>query len=362
MQNIDLSFAQDPNTLSLAILYGMIPAVLWLYFWSRENRERPRHGGILTACFVGGVFMVIAALPVEKWIATLSNDDTVLTILWASAEELLKFGAFAFIILRGRRAIEEPIDYALYVMVVGFGFAGFENALYFLQPLQESDTVVVFLSGTMRYLGTTLMHAITASFAGIALGLTYYRPRVQKIAGVCAALVLACVFHSIFNLTIVQNYGQNFFQVFGMVWLVAIIVLIFYEKLRNMSTGMYRAKQVEVLFTNLDAQYSAVIQSAGLQSIDEVSISARLSEKGIASTDSRFVELQKLLSLVRTLYLGYLESQGTSGEKVETTALAIVGDTVSPKVLAGIISIIKASSTERLKDNAKNSFSDLDQK
>ncbi len=361
MQNIDLSFAQDPNTLSLAILYGMIPAVLWLYFWSRENRERPRHGGILTACFVGGVFMVIAALPVEKWLALLSTNDTVLTILWASAEELLKFGAFAFIILRGGRAIEEPIDYALYVMVVGFGFAGFENALYFLQPLQESDTVVVFLSGTMRYLGTTLMHAITASFAGIALGLTYYRPRVQKIVGVCIALILACVFHIIFNLTIVQNYGQNFFQVFGLVWLVAIVVLIFYEKLRNMSTGIYRAKQVETLFANLDTQYSAVIQSAGLQPTDEIPISARLIEKGMTPTDYHFVELQKLLSLVRTLYSGYLESQGTSGEKVEATAHSIVGDAVSPKVLAGIINIIKASSAERLKDSAKNSFAPLDQ-
>ncbi len=356
MQNIDLSFAQDPNTLSLAILYGMIPAVLWLYYWSRENRERPRHGGILTACFVGGVFMVIAALPVEKWLATLSTDDTVLTILWASAEELLKFIAFAFIIFRSKRAIEEPIDYAIYAMVVAFGFAGFENALYFLQPLQSADSITLFLSGTMRYLGTTLMHAITASLAGIALGLMYYKSRSSKIVAVCIALLLACVFHSIFNILIVKNNGLNFFPVFGMVWLATIGILIFYERLRNMSTSAYRAKQVDVLFANLDLQYSAVLQSSGLQSTDDVSIATRLTEKGIAETAPDFLALQKLLDLVRALYAGYLEGQGTDSAKTEETARSIVADTISPKVLAGIISIIKVSSAERLRENEKNSF------
>ena len=356
MQNIDLSFAQDPNTLSLAILYGMVPAVLWLYYWSRENRERPRHGGILTACFVGGVFMVIAALPVEKWIATLSNDDTVLTILWASAEELLKFAAFAFIVLRSRKAIEEPIDYAIYVMVVAFGFAGFENALYFLQPLQAGDTITIFLSGTMRYMGTTLMHAITASLAGIALGLMYYRPRMHKVIAVCIGLFLACAFHSVFNLMIVQNNGENFFQVFGMIWLATIGILILYERLRAMSTGVYRAKQVDALFANLDAQYSSVLQSAGLQPTDEISIATRLAEKGIATTAPEFVSFQKLLALVRTLYAGYLEGTGTPNAKIEEAAHSIVADAVSPKVLSGIISIIKLSSAERLKANEANAF------
>lgn len=300
--------------------------------------------------------MVIAALPVEKWIATLSTDDTILTILWASAEELLKFAAFAFIILRSKKAIEEPIDYALYIMVVAFGFAGFENALYFLQPLQSGDTITLFLSGTMRYMGTTLMHAITASLAGIALGLTYYRPRTQKIISVCIALILACAFHSIFNLSIVKNNGENFFQIFGMLWLATIGILIFYERLRTVSTGVYREQQVGILFANLDTQYASVLKNAGMSSVDETPISSAFTKKGIVSNASEFVEFQKLLNLVRTLYMGYLESQGTSGEKLEQTAHTIVGDDISPKVLSGILSIIKVSSTERLKDNVKNAF------
>jgi hypothetical protein len=59
---------------------------------------------------------------------------------------------------------------------------------------------------------------------------------------------------------------------------------------------------------------------------------------------------------VRALYAGYLEGQGTDSAKTEETARSIVADTISPKVLAGIISIIKVSSAERLRENEKNSF------
>ena len=161
MPNINLSFAQDPNTLALALIYGMVPAVAWLFFWLREQRARPKGTGSLLYAFMAGALMVIAALPVEKFLGTFSTNVNTLTILWATAEEVLKFSAFLLMLFAGS-SIEAPVDYAMYAVVVALGFAGFENALYFLQPLQTGDSVVLLLAGAMRFLGTTLMHAAAA--------------------------------------------------------------------------------------------------------------------------------------------------------------------------------------------------------
>ena len=169
MPNINLSFAQDPNTLALALIYGMVPAVAWLFFWLREQRARPKGTGSLLYAFMAGALMVIAALPVEKFLGTFSTNVNTLTILWATAEEVLKFSAFLLMLFAGS-SIEAPVDYAMYAVVVALGFAGFENALYFLQPLQTGDSVVLLLAGAMRFLGTTLMHAAAASIPGIAGG------------------------------------------------------------------------------------------------------------------------------------------------------------------------------------------------
>ena len=121
MQTIDLSFAQDPNTLSLALIAGVIPAFLWILFWVRETRARPRTIGSIFFAFLMGVCMVVLALPVEKFMLLFSHNPTVLTVLWAGSEELLKFGAFLLVLLMSS-AIESPIDYPIYMMIVALGF------------------------------------------------------------------------------------------------------------------------------------------------------------------------------------------------------------------------------------------------
>jgi RsiW-degrading membrane proteinase PrsW (M82 family) len=238
MPTIDLSFAQDPNTLALALVFGMVPAVAWLFFWLREQRARPKGSGVLFYSFLAGALMVIATLPVEKFLSTLTTNSAALTFLWASAEEVLKFSAF-LLVLFASSAIEAPVDYAVYAMVVALGFAGFENALYFLEPLTKGDSVVLVLSGSMRFLGTTLMHAAAASLPGIALGLAYFKSRRAKQLAAGIGLALAAAFHGVFNSAIVRNGGLDFFIVFGFLWCATVIVLAFFERLRRMGTAEY---------------------------------------------------------------------------------------------------------------------------
>jgi RsiW-degrading membrane proteinase PrsW (M82 family) len=323
MQNIDFSFAQDPNTLALALIYGMVPAVAWVFFWMREHYDRPKRSSAVLYAFLAGALMVIAALPVEKFLGTLSQNDAILTILWASAEEVLKFCAFLLVLLMGS-AIEAPVDYALYAAVVALGFAGFENALYFLQPLQAGDSVVLILASAMRFLGTTLMHAASTSLPGIALGLVFFRSRTAKFFAALSGFVLAAALHSAFNLRIVQNGGLDFFQVFGFLWISTIVILAIFERLRRMGSLEYRAKKRGAAIDMLASELARVSAKHGLQ-----------------ITDERPLEDASFISLLRSAYTAYLISEGALPAAAEKDVLALVPDTLTPKAASGLISNLR---------------------
>ena len=48
--------------------------------------------------------------------------------------------------------------------------------------------------------------------------------------GIIAAITL----HSVFNFFIMQNSGKNFLQIFGFLWVITIIIMLLFEKLRRM--------------------------------------------------------------------------------------------------------------------------------
>ena len=121
----------------------------------------------------------------------------------------------------------------MYFIAVALGFAAFENVLYLIRPLDTDGTVVGFLTGNLRFLGSTLLHAISSSMIGSALGLSFYIKGSKGIYLICG-LFLATLLHSIFNFFIMKGSGENFLSVFGFLWVVAIINILIFEKLRRM--------------------------------------------------------------------------------------------------------------------------------
>ena len=61
----------DPKTIILAIVAGVIPALLWLWFWLREDREHPEPKGLLLITFFLGVIAVLFVLPIEKFLGSI---------------------------------------------------------------------------------------------------------------------------------------------------------------------------------------------------------------------------------------------------------------------------------------------------
>jgi len=57
---------KDPKTLGLSFVGGILPALIWLWFWLKEDKENPEPKGLLFLTFILGMIAVIIILPLEK--------------------------------------------------------------------------------------------------------------------------------------------------------------------------------------------------------------------------------------------------------------------------------------------------------
>lgn len=223
----------DPKTIIIAIVGGLLPALLWLWFWLKEDKERPEPRGLLLITFLIGMIAVLFVLPVERFFDTYLNNEKTIVIVWAVVEELFKYGAAAIVALRSIYA-DEPVDFPIYLMTAALGFAALENGLFLLNPAVLSDTTVGLLTGNLRFLGATLLHAIASAVVGIAIGLSFFKGWFVKKIYLFFGLLGAIALHSAFNFLIMKG-AENFFIVFSFLWVVAIIIILLFEKLRQMS-------------------------------------------------------------------------------------------------------------------------------
>lgn len=224
----------DPKTIIYALLGGVMPAILWLWFWLRqEDSDDKEPTGLIIMSFVLGAVMVLLAIWLQRYSATLILDKTWQIIAFASIEEILKMLA-VIVVVFGSGHIDQPIDYPMYFIAAALGFAALENVFFLINPLQVDGTVVGLLTGNLRFLGSTLLHAIASSMIGSAFGLAFYIKRLKKTYAIIG-LLFAIVLHSLFNFFIMKGSGENFLSVFGFLWVVAIINILIFEKLRRMS-------------------------------------------------------------------------------------------------------------------------------
>jgi len=228
-----IELLQNPKALMFAVLSGVVPAIFWLWFWlKQEDQDDPEPTGLIIISFIIGSLMVFVAVWLEKYSLNFVQSNTTQIIVWSAIEEMLKFLGVGVIIF-GNRNVNHPIDYPMYFIATALGFAALENFLYLLNPFTGSGTVVGMLTGNLRFLGSTLLHAISSAMIGSALGLSFYL-RQYRFIYLIGGILCAVVLHSIFNFFIMKGSGENFLSVFGFLWVVTIINILIFEKLKRM--------------------------------------------------------------------------------------------------------------------------------
>jgi protease PrsW len=219
------------STLLYATLAGVIPSLVWLFFWTREDITHPESRIILTLSFFGGMVAVIGAIVGEKYVAELFSDTQSRYIVWAAIEEILKLATVVIIAIFSSQN-DEPIDAMIYCITVALGFAALENTLFITTPFLDGNVIQGVVMGNMRFMGSTLVHVVSSALIGFALGWTFYRGYIAKTLALIIGLGLAITFHSAFNLSIIAGGATNTLRTFAWVWVGVIILIMLFEEVK----------------------------------------------------------------------------------------------------------------------------------
>ncbi len=217
-----------------ALFAGILPALLWLWFWLREDNLHPEPRSLVTASFIGGMIVVIVAAVLEKYIHDVVIDETFRYITWAAIEEICKFIAVAIIAFPSRN-MDEPIDAMIYCITVALGFAALENTLFILSPLHSGDIAKGIVTGNMRFIGATLVHTVCSAMIGFMIGISFYKNTFIKTISLITGVILAIVLHAGFNLSIINETVTNTIKVFSLVWVAVVILIVLFEEIKGVN-------------------------------------------------------------------------------------------------------------------------------
>lgn len=235
-----------------ASLGGLLPALLWLWFFLKEDSQRPEPKWLIMAGFMAGMVAVLLALPAEMlakcvasgtWPAP-SSEQGLLTFcsglpddpifLWAAIEEILKYGLVLAVVL-WRRAVDEPIDAMIYLITVALGFAAFETALFLMHPFGNGDITQGILTGNLRFMGAALLHTLASAVVGFMIAIAFYRSYWVQALSLCTGLILATVLHALFNHHIIVSSGERTSLVFFTVWIGIVAIFLMFEKAKRVT-------------------------------------------------------------------------------------------------------------------------------
>ena len=220
----------------LAFIIGLVPAMIWLWFWLKEDRHH-EPARMLTLSFVGGMLAVIAVLPLQKIVyVQFGGEGTTSFALWAALEEIAKFVFVYLIALRNKKLTDEPIDDIIYLIVSALGFVTLENTLFLVDLIRNGDILGTIIHGNLRFIGASLLHTMSSATIGICMALSFYKTDFEKKIYTLSGIIIAIVLHTAFNLFIIRESEGNIFFVFGSVWICIIILLLLFEKVKSIKT------------------------------------------------------------------------------------------------------------------------------
>ncbi|MBI2109292.1 MAG: PrsW family intramembrane metalloprotease [Parcubacteria group bacterium] len=235
-------FSFDIYTLLLALLGGILPALIWLWFWLKEDSAHPEPKRLIIAAFIAGMIAVPVAFFLEKFAFSFLGTGLTIVIVWAAIEELLKYGgayivAFRSVCLDKSMCVDEPLDPLIYMITVALGFSALENTMFLINPLLGGDTVSGFLTGNLRFIGATLLHVVASATIGLGKGLSFYKNNATKRVYFAVGITVAIALHALFNFSIIIYKGQNIFLIFGVLWIFVVALLLSFERVKRLTPG-----------------------------------------------------------------------------------------------------------------------------
>lgn len=217
------------------LFLGLAPSLIWLGFFLQEDIH-PEPRKMIFSVFLVGSLAAFGAYFVEKWTGDYLRtvgvfEQTFYYVLaFAVIEELVKFIA-TYSVIRHSKYFDEPIDAMVYMMTAAMGLAAVENVAIAFDGGLMSVTIGSLL---FRFLGATLLHALSAS----AIGYYWARGIIKKhvFIYILIGLFMGTLLHVIFNYFIIVFDGGLLYSI-GILIFAAFFVFYDFEKIKKETTG-----------------------------------------------------------------------------------------------------------------------------
>jgi len=223
-----------------------LPALLWLWFWLREDLH-PEPRRILLLTFTAGMVMAIVALFLEqgtnvlitKWFVFLPKwlFSVILLFVWAAIEEIAKYIAARRAALR-LSSFDEPVDALIYLITAALGFAALENILFLLKVFGGHGMLAGLITGNLRFLGATLLHVISSAIVGASVAFSFFHKE-KLMRNVLGGLLFATILHTLFNFFIINSGDTNLFKILIPLWLAVVILFFIFEKIKGLKNNNF---------------------------------------------------------------------------------------------------------------------------
>jgi RsiW-degrading membrane proteinase PrsW (M82 family) len=226
-----------------SILGGVLPALLWLWFWLKEDRLHPEPKMRIAISFICGSLAVWPAIELERYFCQLISPGVCLggmvpglflIFIWAIIEELLKYLSAFLSSFWKNKYNDEPIDQVIYLLTVALGFSAIENTLFLINDISNNNLLSSLITGNLRFIGASLLHVLASGAIGVFLSFSFDSGKLSKIFHGLFGLMVAVTYHSIFNIFIMKSSNWGAFMVFCFVWVSIFMLLAAFEKVKNL--------------------------------------------------------------------------------------------------------------------------------
>ena len=221
--------------LVLAVVFGLLPGFAWLAFYLIEEEDRPEPKRLILLTFLSGMAFGLLTIAIEDWWAgilagvgvALFSILSLFTL--AVIEEIMKFLATYFTAGRRSPFVMEPVERMLYMIVAAMGFATLENLGAVAQiPDTPSFVNAFFTTASLRFVGATLLHALTSGIVGYHWARGVAERKVLR--NLAVGVLYASFLHAVFNYLILA-YG-NVAYTLALLIIAGFFVLNDFEKLK----------------------------------------------------------------------------------------------------------------------------------
>jgi RsiW-degrading membrane proteinase PrsW (M82 family) len=245
------------NTLFFSFLLGIIPALIWLVFWLREDAAHPEPRKLILLTFLYGALSVPFALIFQLIFNSLFNIGTTVStsalpflstfaivLVWAGIEEFVKYKAAWHGGLK-KNATDEAVDAPIYMISAALGFSALENMLFLIDPFQNGNLNNVIMTTKLRFIGASLVHVASSALIGMFVGYSLFFMRSMRRRYVFAGFILATVLHALFNLFIIKS-SQNSFVGFLLIWFFVVLIIVLFERIKKIKvTAIQNVREKE---------------------------------------------------------------------------------------------------------------------